>query len=126
MNDHVSQQKVVDKNVDFASKVIPGSRGQLKKRKSRLILEQSLTSEPLITIAGDHYQDHVPKNTTNIEIGQVSHPCLTIWPLDGQVNLFVKSRKRQKRPKRPIGPKRHKRPKKIQIVKVVQMSPKDP
>ena len=43
--------KVVDKNVDFASKVIPGSKGQLKKRKSRLILEQSI--EPLIIVAAD-------------------------------------------------------------------------
>ena len=75
MNDHGSQQKVVDKNVDFASKVIPGTRGQLKKRKSRLILEQTLTSEPLITTVGDHYPDHVPKNSSNIEIGQVSQQC---------------------------------------------------
>ena len=43
--------KVVDKNVDFASKVIPGSKGQLKKRKSRLILEPSI--EPLIIVAAD-------------------------------------------------------------------------
>ena len=46
--------KVVDKNVDFASKVIPGSKGQLRKRKSRLILEPiNAKSEPLIIVAAD-------------------------------------------------------------------------
>ena len=62
--------KVVDKNVDFASKVIPGSKGQLRKRKSRLILEHQINSksEPLIIVAGDADQPENPKETIGASV----------------------------------------------------------